>query len=589
MASSVQASGAAKRNPPGVQLFLGPFAAEAKWHRRRLGAGLWGKSLRDARSLVHSWRAVSPWNQVAVALCSLSLRVVAFAGPHLPRRQLSLAAPITVLAGVLPAFPAAAASDGGAGFQAIMFAPVISLFAIIGVAMIGGFVLGIFVPPGEGDYGDFETTLGEREARERGWRRGVLRGYDEETYAAMRGQSKEWAQVDYPFAKPKPQPGRKTCHSCQAGQGMLLFVTVSPRSCEAERRRLRVRVRQGLLLRALLRALPLGLLGRHQARRPLARRPLGKGGFARRFRALMALSAKKASKIAFLEIELLLLSSTLGPVHASLRAAAVFSASRGRPTGFAQRFVKMGSALATDTIPVLVTMVDVHNAKSQDMFYFCNVGSGGAATKVIGRSQTLSVEVGITTVLTLIVYECPEPVFTPETARCLGVLRVPVERLAERYSSGIFQQWFNLDTKTDPRMPAGDLQSLVTKFEQSYADSVNDIYQPKVCLSVIGSSFEVQQGSRSTFGIFVGEDVKTQAGPDLKALIASHKQQAAYIDALHEELRRLNTPSYRPLAASMAQPIGPATPGSFAVPRQGPAFGSGYAFGAPVPSSMAPH
>ena len=34
----------------------------------------------------------------------------------------------------------------------------------------------------------------------------------------------------------------------------------------------------------------------------------------------------------------------------------------------------------------------------QDMFYFCNVGSGGAATKVIGRSQTLSVEVGITTV-----------------------------------------------------------------------------------------------------------------------------------------------------------------------------------------------
>lgn len=28
----------------------------------------------------------------------------------------------------------------------------------------------------------------------------------------------------------------------------------------------------------------------------------------------------------------------------------------------------------------------------QDMFYFCNVSSGGAATKVIGRSQTLSVE-----------------------------------------------------------------------------------------------------------------------------------------------------------------------------------------------------
>ncbi|CAE7882834.1 mask [Symbiodinium microadriaticum] len=148
---------------------------------------------------------------------------------------------------------------------------------------------------------------------------------------------------------------------------------------------------------------------------------------------------------------------------------------------------------------------------SEDMFYFCNVSSGGAATKVIGRSQTLSVEVGITTVLSFTVYECPEPVFTPETARCLGLLRVPVERLAERYSSGIFQQWFNLDTTTDPRMPAGDLQSLVSRFEQSYADAVADVYQPKICLSVIGTAFEVQRGTRQTCSIFVGEDVKTQA------------------------------------------------------------------------------
>jgi len=212
----------------------------------------------------------------------------------------------------------------------------------------------------------------------------------------------------------------------------------------------------------------------------------------------------------------------------------------------------MGSTLATDTIPVLVTMVDVHNPKCQDQFYFCNVSSGGASTKVIGRSQTLSVEVGITTVLSCTVYECPEPVFTPETARCLGVLRIPIERLAERYSSGIFQQWFNLDTRSDPRMPAGDPQQLVSKFEQAYTDAVVDVYQPKICLSVIGSAFEVQRGGRQACSIFVGEDVKTQAGPDLKALIASHKQQAAYIDALHEELRRLNVPSYRPIAAGAA-------------------------------------
>lgn len=286
----------------------------------------------------------------------------------------------------------------------------------------------------------------------------------------------------------------------------------------------------------------------------------------------------------------------------------------------------MGNTLATDTIPVLVTMVDVHNPKAQDMFYFCNVGSGGASTKVIGRSQTLSVEVGITTILSLIVYECPEPVFTPETARCLGVLRIPIERLAERYSSGIFQQWFNLDTRTDPRAPAGDPQLLVSRFEQAYTDAVVDVYQPKVCISVIGSAFEVQAGGRSAFNIFVGEDVKTQAGPDLKALIASHKQQAAYIDALHEELRRMNMPSYRPMAAGpfpeggasapyqqlqqapqqsaplppLASGTPPGAPGpigsSFLVPRgsYGPPSGSmaagpgGMPIPAAVPSSMMP-
>lgn len=113
----------------------------------------------------------------------------------------------------------------------------------------------------------------------------------------------------------------------------------------------------------------------------------------------------------------------------------------------------MGSSLSTDTIPILCTMVDVHNARAQDQFYFANISTGGAATKVIGRSQTLSVEVGISTVLTVVVYECPEPTFQPEFARCLGLVRFPIERLAERYSSGIFQQWFSLDVKADPRAP----------------------------------------------------------------------------------------------------------------------------------------
>ena len=49
---------------------------------------------------------------------------------------------------------------------------------------------------------------------------------------------------------------------------------------------------------------------------------------------------------------------------------------------------------------------------------------------------------------------------------------------------------------------------------------------------------------------FLKLNLNSQAGPDLKALIASHKQQAAYIDALHEEIRRFNVPSYRPISAA---------------------------------------
>jgi len=208
----------------------------------------------------------------------------------------------------------------------------------------------------------------------------------------------------------------------------------------------------------------------------------------------------------------------------------------------------MGSALSSDTIPLLVTMVDVHNVRAHDQFYFANVSTGGTSTKVIGRAQTVSVEVGLATTLTVNVYENPDYIFTPEQARCLGKIQFPIERLAERYSSGIFQQWFNLDTKMDPRETTTDSQRLSAKFEQSYTDACNDIYQPKICLSIIGSAFEVQRGGRDMCSIFVGEDVKTQAGPDLKALVSSHKQQAAYIDSLHEELRRMNMPSYRPAA-----------------------------------------
>merc|ERR1719395_434914 len=153
------------------------------------------------------------------------------------------------------------------------------------------------------------------------------------------------------------------------------------------------------------------------------------------------------------------------------------------------------------------------------------------------------------------VYECPEPMFTPEHARSIGVLRVPVERL-----------------------------------EESYQNAVTDVYQPKICLSVIGSAFEVQRSGRQTCAIFVGEDVKTQAGPDLKALIASHKQQAAYIDALHEKLRELVGPSTRPVTGSYASQAVPG-PGGMPVMMGGGVpgpMGGSMGQGKPIASTAAP-
>ncbi|CAK0884118.1 unnamed protein product, partial [Prorocentrum cordatum] len=216
----------------------------------------------------------------------------------------------------------------------------------------------------------------------------------------------------------------------------------------------------------------------------------------------------------------------------------------------------MGNTLATDTIPLLVTMVDVHNPKAQDQFYFCNVSSGGASTKVIGRSQTLSVEVGITTILRhgggSSCTSAPSPSSRPRlraaSARCACPSSAsPSATAPASSSSGSTSTRLRTSKKNHC---AGDPQMLVSKFEQAYTDAVVDVYQPKICISVIGTAFEVQRDSRSAFNIFVGEDVKTQAGPDLKALIASHKQQAAYIDALHEELRRVNVPSYRAMPGS---------------------------------------
>uniref|UniRef100_A0A0G4H4D2 Uncharacterized protein n=1 Tax=Chromera velia CCMP2878 TaxID=1169474 RepID=A0A0G4H4D2_9ALVE len=222
----------------------------------------------------------------------------------------------------------------------------------------------------------------------------------------------------------------------------------------------------------------------------------------------------------------------------------------------------MGNAFGSDTIPVILTFIDVHNARAKDTYYFCNVSNGDASTKVIGRSQTLSVEVSNFTVLTLTVYECPEYVFTPELSRAVGVLRIPVSRLAERYSSGLFHQWFNLDVASDPRAGAGDGDLVVQQFEKAYGEATNDVYGAKICLSLIASSFEVKAGSRQACNIFVGEDVKQDAGPDVKALIASHKQQAEYINALHEELRRLQGPSYRPVEMGVAAALSGAPPGA---------------------------
>eukprot|EP00919_Chromeraceae_sp_WS-2016_P036252 GHVR01086064.1.p1 GENE.GHVR01086064.1~~GHVR01086064.1.p1 ORF type:complete len:219 (-),score=35.23 GHVR01086064.1:232-888(-) len=207
----------------------------------------------------------------------------------------------------------------------------------------------------------------------------------------------------------------------------------------------------------------------------------------------------------------------------------------------------MGNAFGSDTIPVILTLVDVHNVRTKEMYYFCNVSNGDISTKVIGRSQSLSVEVTNYTILTLLVYECQEYLFTPEISRAVGILRVPISRVGERYSSGFFQQWFNLDCTTDPRHNTCDVDNIIQTFEKAYAESTSNVYTPKVCVSLLASAFEVPITKRRVCSIFVSEQVKEEAGPDARALVASHKQQSEYINSLHEELRRLQGPSYRPL------------------------------------------
>ncbi|CAK0845363.1 unnamed protein product [Prorocentrum cordatum] len=70
----------------------------------------------------------------------------------------------------------------------VVYGPLFSLFVIVGLGFVGGYVLGIFVPPGEGDYGDERLAM-EREARARGWKRDMTGGYDEATAVKLLGMS----------------------------------------------------------------------------------------------------------------------------------------------------------------------------------------------------------------------------------------------------------------------------------------------------------------------------------------------------------------------------------------------------------------
>lgn len=91
------------------------------------------------------------------------------------------AAPLAAAAAALLPLPAAAAAES---FNPILLAPVLSLVVLVGVGAVGGFVLGIFVPPGEGDY---EAGLEwEKETRERGIMKDIAKKYGEE---ALRPES----------------------------------------------------------------------------------------------------------------------------------------------------------------------------------------------------------------------------------------------------------------------------------------------------------------------------------------------------------------------------------------------------------------
>ncbi|CAD7967585.1 unnamed protein product [Amoebophrya sp. A120] len=211
-------------------------------------------------------------------------------------------------------------------------------------------------------------------------------------------------------------------------------------------------------------------------------------------------------------------STTKNPSGSSPGAGAAPQASipKKKPTPASRAKDTSQASADPEAVPILITFVDVHHFETE-RYFFAEISNAAFQRRVIGRSQTLSVDVTFETELTIRVYESREQAYSdPSLVKAVGKLRIPMAKVAKM--RGLYRQWFNLDL---PDAPFGSSANLA--FEKNYLHVAEEVFVPKICLSI-------------TPGAGVGKGRPGDGLPDVAAVLASQRQLEAYVDTLHNEL-----------------------------------------------------
>ena len=176
-----------------------------------------------------------------------------------------------------------------------------------------------------------------------------------------------------------------------------------------------------------------------------------------------------------------------------------------------------------NTIAIKVVLEHVHDPTGQDGFYYVNVvhAATPVQTHLVGQHVESILEINYMSVLAMTIYQCPGPVFTPECARTIGVLHIPVQCVA---TGGIYHEWFCLQTM-GYAYEEMDRHQVCKRFITSFKEVAEQLYTPKICITALPS-------------IRIAQTCEIEEGR-LRSLISSHKHMACYMNAMHAELRRL--------------------------------------------------